>query len=307
MFPLWASMALRARGARQKDTRTSRGPGKGDVKGNRALGWLALLLTFALHAGLPPATLAGQGVAPAAPDTARTLSRAEQELFLERAKIVRTREMGKGVTRTLRATLTDGTTTHDASIQVVDERHDVFQSKRGTEIGFRDTWRYNLAAYHLSLMLDLDMVPTTVERKHAGKDASFTWWVDDVLMDEGERLKKKVQAPDREAWNRQLWTLRIFDQLIENTDRNLGNMLIDARWKVWMIDHTRAFRRSEKLRNDKNLERCDKAFLKALKALDAATLEKRLGRWLGKDELEPILDRRDLITAFFDAAASRVY
>ena len=36
--------------------------------------------------------------------------------------------------------------------------------------------------------------------------------------------------------------MRVFDELIANTDRNQGNMLIDKQWKLWLIDHTRGFR-----------------------------------------------------------------
>ena len=39
-----------------------------------------------------------------------------------------------------------------------------------------------------------------------------------------------------------MWVVRLFDQLIYNTDRNLGNLLIDKDWRLWMIDHTRAFK-----------------------------------------------------------------
>ena len=41
--------------------------------------------------------------------------------------------------------------------------------------------------------------------------------------------------------------MRVFDELIANTDRNLGNMLIDRQWKLWLIDHSRAFRLHETL------------------------------------------------------------
>ena len=39
-----------------------------------------------------------------------------------------------------------------------------------------------------------------------------------------------------------MWHVRLFDQLITNVDRNLGNLLIDKNWTVWMIDHSSAFR-----------------------------------------------------------------
>ena len=62
------------------------------------------------------------------------------------------------------------------------------------------------------------------------------------MMDEKERQKQKVTPPDKVPWNAQLHILRVFDELIANTDRNQGNMLIDSRWKLWLIDHSRAFR-----------------------------------------------------------------
>ena len=36
--------------------------------------------------------------------------------------------------------------------------------------------------------------------------------------------------------------VRLFDQLIYNIDRNLGNLMITNDWTIWAIDHTRAFR-----------------------------------------------------------------
>ena len=39
------------------------------------------------------------------------------------------------------------------------------------------------------------------------------------------------------------FAVRVFDELIANRDRNIGNMLWTSTWKMWMIDHTRAFRR----------------------------------------------------------------
>ena len=63
--------------------------------------------------------------------------------------MLRTRGAGKGVTGTVRATLSDGTITHDASIQTIDESMREFRSNRGTELNFVDSWRYNVAAYRL--------------------------------------------------------------------------------------------------------------------------------------------------------------
>lgn len=235
----------------------------------------------------------------AEPPSPRTLTREEQETFLRDARIIRTRSAPKGITGSRRVTLSDGTFTHDAHVQNIDEAKREFQGTRGMELNFRDTWRYNVAAYRLSVLLGLDMVPVTVERRFEQKPASFTWWVDDVLMDEATRVQKKVRVPDPRAWNEQIYVVRVFDQLIYNTDRNLGNLLITADWRVWMIDHTRAFRLHKTLRTDKDLRGCDRTLLARLEALDKETVSRELSRWLEGGEMTALLARRDRLVEFF--------
>ena len=153
---------------------------------------------------------APSAAAPASPATPQ-LSLEQQEEFLKKAKILKTRGAGKGVTNTLRATLSDGTITHDASIQTIDVFMQEFKSKQGVEFNFRDSWRFNVAGYRMDRLLDIGMTPPSVERNYQNKPASFTWWVDDVIMDEGERLKSKTPAPNVDLWNEQLWVVRLFD------------------------------------------------------------------------------------------------
>ena len=114
------------------------------------------------------------------------------EEFLKTADVVRAEPVGKGVTETWRLTLKDGEITHDASFQSVDERAPAKDLGGGrTEVNFVDSYRYNIAAYRLARLLGLDdMVPASVERKWRTKTGAFTWWVDDVLMDEDEMKEK---------------------------------------------------------------------------------------------------------------------
>jgi hypothetical protein len=244
-------------------------------------------------------------VTPAAGQT--TLTPTEQENFLKNAKVVRTRSAGKGVTGTLRATLSDGITTHDASIQTVDVAMTEFRSNRGVELNFKDTWRYNVAAYRLNQLLQLGNIPVSVERHHNGKSGSFTWWVDDVLMDEGQRLKSKASAPDAIAWNQQMWHVRLFDQLIQNVDRNLGNLLIDKSWQIWMIDHSRAFRLAKDLKSPKNLTRVERSAFERIKALTPSALDQAVGDYLTSFEKRSLLQRRDEIVALFERGTGMIY
>jgi len=228
------------------------------------------------------------------------LTRAQQEEFLLKAKIVKTQSAPKGITDTVRATLSDGTLTHEASIQTIDVYKPRFETPRGIELNFKDTWKFNVAAYKLDRLLGLNMVPVSVERSYRGSAGSFTWWVDDVLMDEVDRKMKKIEAPDVDNWNDQMHIVRVFDQLIFNVDRNLQNLLIDKDWRIWMIDHSRGFRMLTDLRETKNLERCDQDLLEKLKQLDEATLKKELGRYLTTPEIRGLLARRDKIVEIFE-------
>jgi hypothetical protein len=131
--------------------------------------------------------------------------------------------------------------------------------------------------------------------------AAVTWWVDDVLMDEGVRFKKG--AP--KEWNSsrtasQILIMRVFDELIANRDRNAGNLLWTTDGKMWMIDHTRAFRLSSSLTNPKLLERCERDLLETLRRLTLESIAAAVGNSLWKPEVEAILERRDAIVKLFD-------
>ena len=252
------------------------------------------LLTF-LAAGF--LTISAQS----APAPTAGLTHAQKEEFLLKAKIVTAKPAAKGITTTLRATLSDGQLTHDASIQRIDDTKHNYETNMGTEMVFRDSWEFNVAAYKLDRLLGLNMIPATVERVYQGTHGSFTWWVDDVLMDEGERQSKKQQSPDKQTWDDQMSIVNVFDQLIYNIDRNVGNLLYDKDWQIWMIDHTRAFRTNTDLMDAKVLTRCDSALLEKLKQLDAATLKKEIGAYdIDSNRIKGLLARRDKIVKIFE-------
>jgi hypothetical protein len=233
------------------------------------------------------------------------LTLAEKEAFLKTAKVVTSKDAAGGITGSLRATLSDGKITHDAHIQTIDESKARFEGSRGTEINFRDTYKFNIAAYRLAKLLHLNMIPPSIPRDYQGKSAAFTWWVDNVMFDEGGRLKKKANDPDTERWSQQIHTVRLFDQLISNTDRNLGNLLITKSWEVWMIDHTRAFRTAPDLMNAKLVVQCDRELLDALKALDAPALRSATLPYLTSFEISALLKRRDKIVKIIEAAGPK--
>ena len=239
------------------------------------------------------------GVSPAK-STPAPMSDTDIEQFLLKADVVRTRTTGKGITNSLRATMSDGVLTHDAQIQIIDESKREFRSDQGTEFNFRDSWSFNVAAYKIDRLLGLKLVPVSVERRWRANVGAFSWWVDDVMMEEGDRLKKKLQSPDPQGWNEEMQLVRLFDQLIYNIDRNLGNLVITNDWTIWAIDHTRAFRTAERLKTPGNVARCDRQVFAKLKALDRETLKREVGKYLQNWEIDALLKRRDAIVKIIE-------
>jgi hypothetical protein len=174
-------------------------------------------------------------------------------------------------------------------------------------VDFRDSYRYNIAAYRLSLLLGLDNVPMSVEREIDGKPAAVTWWIDDVAMEEGDRLERKVNkyGPNTLRTVSQLQVMRVFDELIQNRDRNRGNVVWTTDWKMWMIDHTRAFRLSKDLLKPEEFERCERTMFQKMSELTAAQLTEVMGRVLTRREIDAILARRDRIVQVFKEKIAR--
>lgn len=229
-----------------------------------------------------------------------TLTNDEIEQFLLTAKIVDVKPARKGITNTLRMTLSDGKLTHDAHFQPIDEhKTNVRMPSGNTELNFVDSYRYNIAAYRLAEMIGLhELVPVYVERRYKGDAGSLSWWLP-VKMDEEERVKEKVDVPDADAWNNQMYRIRVFDQLVYDDDANLTNLIIDKDWKLWRIDFSRAFRIKKGLRDPGDLVRCDRQLLEGLKKLDGNQLTDRTKHFLNKDEVKAVMVRRDLIVERF--------
>jgi len=229
---------------------------------------------------------------------ADALTSKQKEDFLSNAKLGKTKDAPNGTTGTSRVTLSDGTITHDASVQTIDE----VRTNYLNEVRFIDTYRYNIAAWKLAQLVGIgDMVPVSVKRSFNSKPAAFTWWIDNLMMEETERRAKKLQAPDAELWKQENAVMEVFDQLIYNIDRNQGNMLIDKDWHLWLIDESRSFRPHKSLKDPSVLKTCDRTMLAKMKTLDEATLTKEFGKDVSKDEIRGVLARRDIIVKFFDA------
>jgi hypothetical protein len=264
------------------------------VKALRAVAvaaWFAVALTM------------GSAVA----DARQSLSVEGQLAFLNSAKILSSRPIGRGTTGALRLTLSDGSLTHDASFQKIDQQNTMENLRQGKKIAgelrFVDSYRYNIAAWELARLLQLaEMVPPTVERSYGGQRGALSWWVDGVVMDEEERERIGASPPDGGIQDliKQRMIMHVFTELVRDMDRNKGNVLYTNDWRLIMLDFTRAFRLEPELRRPENVSRCSRELLSRLRTLAKEDVARAVGRQLTGDEINAMMKRRDRIVQRFD-------
>lgn len=233
---------------------------------------------------------------------AQPLIAAAQREFMLTAEIVAEERIGKGVTDPWRLTLSDGDLTHDVGFQSVDERRAQARLGGRVELGFVDAYRYNIAAYRVAELVGLaDMIPVTIERRWKSQPGAMTWWIDDVMLDEESRVSERRWPDDMVRFTEQQARMRMFAELVYDTDRNHGNILYDSDWKLWMIDFSRAFRIWGDLRAPQDLTRCDRAVLGLMRGLTRDKLREHVGEHLNGGEVDAVLERRDKLVEHFDA------
>src|SRR3954466_5458621 len=163
--------------------------------------------------------------APAAPPSARVWDgrTAEYETFLRTAPIARMATIDLGVTHPRRAYFAPGGLAESAAWKPL---------RPGYQNGYFESYKSEIAAYELDKLLALGMVPVIVERKIDGNAGALVLWLDGVRT-----WTEVLPLPKPASWSRQLARMKMFDNLIGNPDRNKGNLLVDAAWNLYLIDH----------------------------------------------------------------------
>jgi hypothetical protein len=220
--------------------------------------------------------------------------------FLSSAEVVDINDIPEGITRPQKVLLEkDGIQMHavfrNVDLEVKGERVD----DRFWTV-FRDQDLYEVAAYRLARMLGMDNVPPAVPRTIGRSEGSLQIWLEGVMTEEMRR-DDGLQSPDPRDWFLQNRLMYVFDSLIWNSDRNLGNMLIDADWKFWLIDHTRAFQDIGDLRRPEQITHVEKVFWERLQALDEEQVREQLGDILDGSSLRSLMIRRDMLIERIEA------
>jgi hypothetical protein len=159
----------------------------------------------------------------------------------------------------------------------------------GLHRGFWESgYKGEIAAYELDKLLKMDMVPPTVGRQLQGTTGAAQLWVENIMTVKAE---ESPGEPKRADWVNQIVRMRMFDNLIGNTDRNRDNTLRDAAWNLILVDHTRAF--GVGIDAPHKLSRIDAGYWAKIEGLTRNQLDTALREWLDQNQIGAILDRRE--------------
>lgn len=225
--------------------------------------------------------------------------RPQWEEFLKTAEIIGNEDIPEGVTKPIRLYLKKRDT----------QATGVWKNPKGMEGGFLEGWNYEIAAYEMDKLLELNLIPPTVEREFKGKRGSLQLWVESQysLLDIMEQDISLPQATFlKNRMSKMKYLARAFDSLIANADRTQQNILYTQDWRMILIDHSRSFRSSKKfckrlmygkngIKGPQMIRILPRSFVEKVKALDFESIKKAVGPYLKDKEIKAILLRKKLL------------
>ncbi len=216
----------------------------------------------------------------------------EVEDFLLEAGVARSKTHREGVNKYKKVVLDNGGVWANGIFrwENVVKRPDVLARGSGAR-NFRDSYESELAAYKISEILGLNNVPPTVYREVEGRSGSVQIWMEKT-MKEVDLANKGARPPDIGSWNRQKRDMYVFDNLINNVDRNQSNIVIDKDWNLWLIDNTRSFAMDDTLPAPDKVSQCSRSLWDAIVQLDEGQVRESLAPLLRGAEVDAFFERR---------------
>ena len=210
-----------------------------------------------------------------------------------------------GVTRPVKLKLECDGETRNAVFKTWDSFHlGLTRLQDGSwEMNFADSYRFERAAYLVDRELGLNMVPVAVIRGVRRNQGALIDWVSEASHEnDPERTLTSscvaALAPQKAA-------MHLFDALIYNIDRNVGNWLVDStNQRLFLIDHSRSFRPWAQVPESFLAKRVwlTRELHSHLAALTRERLTELLSDLIGPAQIDALISRRDQLLELIEKA-----
>ena len=225
----------------------------------------------------------------------------EVEEFLRTARIVNVEAIPEGVTKPKKILLEAGDVQAHAKFGYHDFQGQGEKLADGTtEMYFQDSYKADLAAFVLSRLLGMEMVPPAITRQVEGQDGIVQIWIEGLTSYESWMQDGNTGQPASLYFQRQVKDMKTFDLLIRNIDRHSRNINWDNDWNLWLIDHTRSLAKDATLRKEKSFTGCSRDLFQAIRGLSKSEVGAALDPYLGNFEIKALLKRRDKLVKMIE-------
>jgi hypothetical protein len=160
-----------------------------------------------------------------------------------------------------------------------------------------DSYKYDLAAYELTKLLGIELIPPVVEREIDGRPGSLQIFLENCIR-EKDRKRKKLEPPDPEAFSRSIAGIRVFEYLTYDECQDTDHLFVHTEdWRVCRVDFSEAFAPASDPLPGCEITVCARRLYEGLVKTDEQTIKTTLGRFLNEVEIQGLLTRKDLIIA----------
>jgi hypothetical protein len=225
---------------------------------------------------------ARSGIRPPPP---KPLTAREMETFLRNAAIAGRGAGPGGRTDAWKLTLESGDIVLPALFKYIDRRR---------PDPLADSYRYDLAAYALNKYLGLNFVPSVVERSVENVAGAVQVFVADGMP--LREFREGASAPrDPEAIDKALADLTILQALAHDDCRDDKDTLVSGDGKIYRVDFSEAFAPTVRDAPGCTIRRCSRLLYRRLLAWDDKRVANYLGRYLGREEIDALNRRADIV------------
>jgi len=155
------------------------------------------------------------------------------------------------------------------------------------------SYKREIAAYELTKLFKMDIVPPVVEREILVYKGSLQIMVEGCV-NEMDRRARKLEPPDAKAFENTMEELDVFENLTY-CPRDAKDILVHKEtWKVCRVDFMEAFDTLVEFLPGTAISRCSRRLYQGLQ-LDPKVIEAAMKPYLTPKEIQALLDRRNMI------------
>lgn len=214
------------------------------------------------------------------------ISLANMESYLKSAEIVTAiPDENLGRTEPWMVELNDGT----------NQRRAIFKHvSRCRPSQLPDCYKYEIAAYELSKLLKLHIVPPTVSREIKGIPGSLQMFLEGCVNLQSIQ-RKNLELPDPGKFEKSILDINVFENLTYclSEEEDIWVNLEDG--KVCRVDFSQAFEPHHELIPECKVSQSSQELYQNLKNLSEEEIKANLVSYLNEQELEALIIRKNLI------------